>query len=63
MREFSEVMSILKFTIGNANGPAGPRLNCSILSVDLKAAAMSHPKLVLKESLFAFSQLDLCYCT
>ena len=63
MREFSEVMSLLKFTIGSANGPTGPGLNCSILSVGLKAAAMSHPKLVVKESLFAFPQLGLWYFT
>lgn len=63
MREFSEVMSILKFTIGNANGPAGPGLNCSILRVDFKTAAVSHPKLVLKKSLFAVPQLNFCYVT
>lgn len=50
MRGFLEVMPILEFTIGNANEPAGPGLNCSILNVDLKAEAMSHPELVLKES-------------
>lgn len=44
------MMPILEFTIGNANEPAGPGLNCSILNVDLKAEAMSHPELVLKES-------------
>lgn len=61
MREFSEVISILKFTIGYANGPAGRGLNCSIHSVDFKAAAMSHPKLVLKKFLFAVLQLNFCY--
>lgn len=62
MREFLDVMlSILKFMSGNANGPAGPGLNCSILIVALKVAAMNHPELVLKEYSFAFLQLDPCY--